>query len=155
MTKIKEIDFDLILTDFKMAGKTGIDLIKEAKAIRPESSDRRDDSVRFYRKCNNRRKRRRLRLSSKTFYQRPVSAFSQKIQNLIDLRRENKSLKRPWVRRDFFAGLTSTASRSLEEFVKKMAPTDATILLTGESGTGKSELAKLFTNFRQGHQSPL
>jgi NtrC-family two-component system response regulator AlgB len=31
----------------------------------------------------------------------------------------------------------------LDEFVRKVAPTDASILLTGESGTGKSELARM------------
>ena len=69
--------------------------------------------------------------------------FLNRVQNLIDLKIENSNLKKPWVRRDFFAGLTSKAAQSLQEFIRKIAPTDATLLLTGESGTGKSELAKL------------
>lgn len=37
----------------------------------------------------------------------------------------------------------STAMRNIMELVKKVAPTDITVLITGESGTGKSLLAKV------------
>src|SRR5262249_53303522 len=57
--------------------------------------------------------------------------------------RENEQLKREKVKRNDFLGFTSPASRRLEEFVRKVAPADSTVLLVGESGTGKSELARL------------
>jgi NtrC-family two-component system response regulator AlgB len=66
-----------------------------------------------------------------------------KVRLLVELKTENRELKRLKARRDYFAGLTSPASRRLEEFIRTVAPTDATVLLVGESGTGKSELAKL------------
>jgi DNA-binding NtrC family response regulator len=143
ITKLKENDFDLILTDFKMQGKTGLDLIKEVKPMHPETLT---VVMTAYASIENAIAV--MREGAYDYLPKPFTNdqfihFLNRIQNLIDLKRENKNLKKPWVRRDFFAGLTSTASRSLEDFVRKMAPTDATVLLTGESGTGKSELAKL------------
>ncbi len=143
MTKIKENEFDLILTDFKMGGKTGLDLIKEVKVIHSEALIVVMTAFASIENAITVVREGAYDYLPKPFTNDQFLHFLNKIQNLIDLKRENKTLKKPWVRRDFFAGLTSTASRSLEEFVKKMAPMDTTILLTGESGTGKSELAKL------------
>ncbi len=143
MEKIKETSFDLILTDFKMQGKTGLDLIKETKMINPEALIVVMTAFASIENAIAVVKEGAYDYLPKPFTNDQFLHFLNKIQNLTDLKRENKTLKKPWVRRDFFSGLTSTPSRSLEEFVKKMAPTDSTILLTGESGTGKSELAKL------------
>jgi NtrC-family two-component system response regulator AlgB len=79
----------------------------------------------------------------KPFNSEQLSHCLKKIRTIIDLRRENETLKKSRGRRDFFAGFTSPASQRLEEFVRKVAPSEATILLEGESGTGKSELAIL------------
>lgn len=141
--KFKENPVDLILTDFKMEGKTGLDLIKEAKAFQPDvlivvmtAFASIENAIKVVREGA-------YDYLSKPFTNDQFIHFLYRIQNLIDLKNENSALKKPLVRRDFFAGLTSPASRGLEEFVKKMSPTDTTLLLTGESGTGKSELAKL------------
>ena len=65
-----------------------------------------------------------------------------KIQAIVDLKNENSQLKASQYREDFFTGMTSPAMSRLDEFVRKVAPTDASVLLVGESGTGKSELAR-------------
>src|SRR5208337_1929540 len=67
----------------------------------------------------------------------------EKVQTLISLKRENETLRSERYRPEYFLGFVSPAMQRLEKFVNQVAPTDETILITGESGTGKTELAKL------------
>ncbi len=67
----------------------------------------------------------------------------EKVRTLISLKRENEALRNERYRPEYFLGSVSPAMQRLEAFVNQVAPTDETILITGESGTGKSELAKL------------
>ncbi|MCE9624496.1 MAG: sigma-54 dependent transcriptional regulator, partial [Deltaproteobacteria bacterium] len=80
---------------------------------------------------------------AKPFTNAQLGHLLNKVRMLVELRRENEQLRSQGRRHDFFLGFTSPANRRLEEFVRKVAPSEATILLTGESGTGKSELARL------------
>jgi DNA-binding NtrC family response regulator len=135
--------FDLILTDFRMAGQTGLDLLKEVRL--------KDSSVVIvvmtaYASFENAVsvvKEGAFDYLPKPFTTDQLTHLLQRVKIVVSLKRENLELRRTKHRRDYFAGLTSPASHRLEEFVRKIAPKDATVLLVGESGTGKSELAKL------------
>jgi NtrC-family two-component system response regulator AlgB len=61
-----------------------------------------------------------------------------KAERLLRLKRENHRLR---AGQDYFQGLSSPQSLAAQDFVTKVAPTDETVLLLGETGTGKSELA--------------
>jgi len=50
---------------------------------------------------------------------------------------------------------TSSAMQELKLMVEKIAPTDASILITGENGTGKSLLAKAIHQFSSRSEKPL
>jgi DNA-binding NtrC family response regulator len=152
---LKRESFDLILTDFKMHGRTGLDLIKETKAIQ---ADALIVVMTAYASMEN--VITVMREGAYDYLQKPFTNdqfwhFLNRIQSLVELKYENLQLKKPLVRQDFFAGLTSPASTALAEFAKKLAPTDATILLTGESGTGKSEFAKLIHGLSPRVKKPL
>jgi NtrC-family two-component system response regulator AlgB len=134
--------FDLILTDFRMGDKTGTDLIREAKKISPASLiavmtafASIDNAIEVTREGA-------FDYLPKPFTQAQLAQLLKKVSLVVSLKRENEALKASSGRGALFAGMTSVASQRLEEFVKKVAPTDATVLLVGESGTGKSELAR-------------
>ena len=64
------------------------------------------------------------------------------------LKRENNDLREALGPRDFIGA--SPGARELLAFVAKVAPTDATVLLTGESGSGKEMIARaLHTSSRR------
>ena len=136
-------DFDLILTDFRMAEASGLDLIRQAKALRPDAMIVVMTAFASYENAVEVIKEGAFDYLPKPFTNLQLKHLLEKVHTVTQLRQENQDLKRRTQRRDHFAGLTSLASRRLEEFVRKAAPTEGTVLLCGESGTGKSELAKL------------
>lgn len=66
-----------------------------------------------------------------------------KIQDMRGLRAENRALRNMVkdLREDSFP-FTSPEMRALNRLVSKVAPTESTVLITGESGTGKGLLAR-------------
>ena len=135
--------FDLVLSDFKMEGKSGLDLVKELRRIVPDQIIVIMTAFASIENAVSVMKEGAFDYLPKPFNTAQLSHLLNKVRLIVGLKAENRELKRIKARRDYFAGLTSPASRRLEEFIRKVAPTDATVLLVGESGTGKSELAKL------------
>jgi two-component system, NtrC family, response regulator AtoC len=67
-----------------------------------------------------------------------------KVADMRGLRAENQVLRSlvQGKREDLFS-FTSPAMRDVERLVAKVAPTESTVLVTGESGTGKGVIARL------------
>ncbi|MGE4231770.1 MAG: sigma-54-dependent transcriptional regulator [Bacteriovoracia bacterium] len=143
MKKIPSDDYDLVLTDFKMEKQTGLDLIKQLKGIRPEITIVVMTAFASFENAVQVVKEGAFDYLPKPFTNAQLAHLLGKVREIVSLRKENQDLKKSKSRRNFFSGFTSSTSHSLEEFVRKVAPTDGTVLLVGESGTGKSELAKL------------
>lgn len=143
LSKLHESRFDFILSDFKMEGRTGLDLVTEVKKLYPDTIIVIMTAYASIENAVSVIKEGAYDYIAKPFTNQQFHHLLSKIQNLIELKKENQQLKGPLFKRDYFKGFTSEASKNLEEFVKKIASTEATVLLTGESGTGKSELAKL------------
>jgi DNA-binding NtrC family response regulator len=143
LQKLEDRTFDLVLTDFRMQGQTGLDLVREAKKKDPSlllvvmtAFASFENAVAVVREGA-------YDYLPKPFTVTQLSILLDRIRLLTGLKRENRELKQIGSRKDYFAGFTSPAIKRLEEFISKVAPTEATVLLVGESGTGKSELARL------------
>ena len=139
---LKTQSFDLILTDYRMGEKTGADLIREVKRMDPQAVIAVMTAFASIDNALEVTREGAFDYLPKPFTQAQLEHLLTKIRFLVSLRRENEALKNSKGRGHPFLGMTSVASQRLEEFVKKVAPTDATLLLVGDSGTGKSELAK-------------
>jgi NtrC-family two-component system response regulator AlgB len=140
--QLKTRRFDLVLTDYRLGKQTGSDLIREARRLDPEgviavmtAFASIDNAIEVTREGA-------FDYLPKPFTQAQLEHLLSKVRRVVALRRENERLRRQGEKRNFFSGFTSVANTRLEEFVRKVAPTDATVLLVGESGTGKSELAR-------------
>ena len=67
----------------------------------------------------------------------------EKVHTVVELKAENQRLKKALARPSFFSGMTSPGMIELQYFVDRVAPTESSVLLLGEPGTGKSELARI------------
>jgi len=142
LERIGKGDFDMILTDFRMGEKTGTDLIREAKKSEPEALiavmtafASIDNAIEVTREGA-------FDYLAKPFTRTQLEHLLKKVRLVVSLRKENEQLKNSGKKTTLFSGMTSMANHRLEEFVKKVAPTEATLLLVGESGTGKTALAQ-------------
>lgn len=65
------------------------------------------------------------------------------IENIRGLRNENRLLRRIVLgNNEKLCEMTSSAMQEIERIVSKVATTDSTVLITGESGTGKGVIAR-------------
>jgi NtrC-family two-component system response regulator AlgB len=135
--------FDFVLTDFKMEGKTGIDLIKSIKQLHPAPVVAIMTAFASYENAVNAIKEGAFDYLPKPFSTAQLSQLLSRVRMIVELKRENDFLKKGSYRSDYFSGMTSPAMARLEEFVNQVSETNATLLMIGESGTGKTELAKV------------
>ena len=134
--------FDLMITDFKLEGKNGLDLIKLSKTMKDPPIFVVMTAFASFENAVNAIKEGAFDYLPKPFTNSQLEVLLKRVKVLTELKFENKDLKKKF-RADYFSGMTSPSMNRLEEFVQKIAPTEANVLLIGESGTGKTELARL------------
>lgn len=132
---------DLLLTDMRMEGASGVDLIREVASSAPQTVCVIMTAFASYENAVIAIKAGAFDYLPKPFSMEQLQHLVDKVATLVDLQRENARLKDD-ARPDWFTGLTSPASQALETLITRLAPTEATVLLTGETGTGKTELAR-------------
>jgi two-component system response regulator PilR (NtrC family) len=137
-------DFDLVLTDLQMPGADGLTVLKRVREVAPQTFvlimtafATVDTAVAA------------LQLGAQDYLLKPIvfEDLLRKIQNLLEhknlaweiqmLRREANKRFNPTE----FIG-QSQATRALQALIEKVAPSTATVLITGESGVGKEVIAR-------------
>ena len=140
---LKVENFDFMLTDFKLGEKSGIDLIKSIFRLPHAPISVMMTAFASFENAVVAIKEGAYDYLPKPFTNAQLEHLLNRVALLVALKRENTRLKGSQSKGDFFAGQSSPGMLRLEEFVRKVASTDASILLMGESGTGKTELARL------------
>ncbi|MCB9683765.1 MAG: sigma-54-dependent Fis family transcriptional regulator [Alphaproteobacteria bacterium] len=144
MERLREHRVDLVLTDLKMPGMSGIDLLKAAKKVDPDV-----EVVVMTAYGTVETAVEAMKEGAYDFVSKPIKRLE--LANTVAKALEKRTLQAENRRlRDQLAAVgegemigRSDAMRALLDEVEQVAPSDATVLLTGESGTGKSRLARL------------
>ncbi len=144
LQRVLETEFSLVLTDIRLPGMDGIELLKRIVAERPGTPVLVTTAFASVETAVE-----ALRFGAYDYLLKPVNFddLLQKVQNVIEFRALKQEVVR--LRRDLhtrlgFEGLIgdSPPMHGVFELIDKVAPTHSTVLVTGESGTGKELVAR-------------
>ena len=135
---------DVLISDIKMPGMTGVDVLREAKRIDPDIV-----GIMVTAYASTESAIEALRLGAYDYLTKPfdVEELKAKVRNALErrtLRQENVLLKRALRSSSAFSNIIgrSRGMQDVFDLVETVAPTNSTILVTGESGTGKELVAR-------------
>jgi len=141
---LRDVEYDVVLSDIKMPGRSGIEMVGEIREMRPETpvvlmtAFGSIDSV-----------IESMRAGAFDYITKPFEAES--VMLTIDraiewraLEEENRRLRRAVDQTSAFGDLigASPAMREIFAMIRKVAHNRASVLITGESGTGKEVVAR-------------
>jgi len=139
--KLDERSFDCVITDLKMPRMDGLELLKRVRAkgqtpvIVVTAHGTIDTAIEA------------MKAGAADFVQKPFGAEEilarlDKALGLARLQREAANLRELASEQRPMIGGESSAMRELKAAIERMAQSDATVLIAGESGTGKSTLIR-------------
>jgi two-component system response regulator HydG len=146
--KLDEEEFDVVLTDLRMADMDGLAILKKAKQVAADA-----EVVVITGHGDVKSAVDALTRGAAGYLTKPVDmtelrAIVDKAAERARLARANRELKRQLDERFGFEGVIGN-SRKMQEVLTKLrsyAPTDVTVLIQGETGTGKELIAKAIHN---------
>lgn len=146
---LRKRPFDALLSDIKMPKMTGVQLLARARELRPELVA---ILMTAYATISQAVEAVKLGASdylTKPFEDEQLFVALDKALNYRRLENENRSLKKKLQSRDFVATINGVSPKfkELMALVRKVAPTDATALITGESGVGKEVVARALHHY--------
>ncbi len=153
---IKENTVDAIITDMKMSGMSGKDLLKEVKKINPilpviviTAFGSVEDAVEV------------MREGAADYITKPVNLqellikLKKELERAI-ITRENEELRKEIIDRSISEKIITRNEKMLEllNIAYRAAKTDAPVLILGESGTGKELFARTIHELSEQKQNP-
>ncbi len=142
--KIQEEEFDVILTDLRMEDMDGLAIVRKAKVDSPEA-----EVVVITGHGDVKTAVEAIKLGAANYLTKPVDlselrAIVARAAERLHLARANRNLRRQLDERFGFEGVIGNSPKMHEVLakLKDIAPTSATVLIHGETGTGKELVAK-------------
>ena len=144
ITAVEKNTFDAAIVDLRMPGGSGWDVIDHLREHSPETAyvistghGSMDDAIRA------------VRMGAYDFLPKPVSLFEisavlQRIGEKKSLENKNEALKSRLQQVEGRSDLIgeSAGMQRVKKLIDKLAPTDSSVLILGETGTGKEMVAK-------------
>src|SRR5262245_8737057 len=145
---LEQVDVDLILSDLRMPGVDGLAVLQKVRELYPQTM-----VVLMTAYASVETVVEALRLGAQDYLLKPLlfDDLLHKVRRLLEHKRqawEVQLLRREVSRHLDFTGMVgrSPDTKEILESSKKVAPTNATVLITGESGVGKEVVARLIHN---------
>ncbi|MCU0596584.1 MAG: sigma-54 dependent transcriptional regulator, partial [Desulfobacterota bacterium] len=141
---IKEADVDLVLTDMKMPGMTGMELLEEAKKIKPEVPVIMMTAYGTIEMAVEAMKKQAYDYITKPFQNEELKLTIRKALDNYRLLKENRRLSEALSERFGYRNIVgkSKPMQTVYDLIAKVAQSKASVLITGPSGTGKELIAK-------------
>jgi len=130
-----ENPYDLVITDKKMPGASGIDVLEAAAARQPAPKT---IVMTAYGSVDGAVEA--MRLGAFDYVTKPFDAGQ--IEDAVDRALEDSPERKPHPAHDAAVVGTSEKMQDVLDLVRVVAPTTSTVLITGETGTGKELIAR-------------
>lgn len=136
--------FDLVITDLKMPKMDGIRLLEEVKKSRPKTSVVILTAYATIETAVEAIQKGAYDYITKPFRRERILLTIDKVMKWQEMVRENLALRQALAEKSGFSPLIGSTPMMKEMFerIKQVAPTMATVLITGASGTGKELVAR-------------
>lgn len=142
--KFQKGEFDIVITDLKMPGKDGIEVLDAIKKLSPET-----EVILMTAYASAQTAVEAMRKGAYDYLIKPFEMVEMKlkVKQILDkktLANENIDLKSKLKDKYSLENIIgqSEAMQKVYQMVEKVAPRDATVLIRGESGTGKELIAQ-------------
>ncbi len=141
---VEERDFDAIITDLKMNDVDGLQILQRAKTAQPDTEVILLTGFGSIPSAVEAMQKGAFNYLTKPLDMGQLRAAAQRAVESTRLRRTNLELNRRLDERFGFEGVIgdSRQMRDIIEKLKRIAPTNATVLIAGETGTGKELVAQ-------------
>ena len=140
----KSSDLDLILTDMKMPAMDGIELLENIKALDPDLPVIMMTAHGTIDKAVEAMQKGAYSYILKPFDNERLTIYVEKAVALYQVVKDNRRLRETVESQYRFGNFIGKSKpiRDVFEMIRKVAPSNATVLVEGESGTGKELVAK-------------
>jgi two-component system NtrC family response regulator len=141
---VQEADVDLVLTDMKMPGMSGMELLEEVKKIKPEVPVIMMTAYGTIEMAVEAMKKNAYDYITKPFQNEELKLTIRKALENYRLVKENRRLSEALSERHGYRNIVgkSKPMQKVYDLIAKVAQSKASVLITGPSGTGKELIAK-------------
>jgi len=153
LEKFEKTRYDIILLDMKMEGMSGLEVLKRVKEIDPDVSVVMITAYGSIPSAIEAMKSGAYEYLLKPFDPDELMVLIEKIRKHQAERRETQFLREQYKERTRFENMIgqSIALQGVFDLIESVAPTDSTVLINGETGTGKGLAARaIHTKSRRG-----
>ncbi len=144
VSTIRDADLDLVITDLRMPGMSGMELLKESKRLKPELPVIVMTAYGTIETAVEAMKEHAYDYITKPFQNEQLKLTVRKALENHRLIRQNRILRAALSERFKFGNITGKSKPMLRIFdlIEKVAQSKASVLISGPSGTGKELIAK-------------